>query len=178
MMIQPSLYDSRADRQLLKKSSNRQRVLAVASSGGHWAQLRLLRSSWKGCDVVYVTTFSGYLREFDADEIKESGAPRIMVVTDANRSKWLHLARQVVEIAVVLLRVRPDVIVTTGATPGYFAIRLGRLLGIKTIWIDSIANSDELSLSGRAIGKYCDVWLTQWEHLARPEGPQFYGSVL
>ena len=163
---------------MLNRSDSKPKVLAVASSGGHWAQLRLLRSSWEGCDVVYVTTFTGYLGEFDDDEVRRFGPPRIVVVTDANRSKWFRLAKQFFEIAWLLLRIRPNVVVTTGATPGYFAIRLGNLIGAKTIWIDSIANSDELSLSGRAVGKHCDVWLTQWEHLARPEGPHFLGSVL
>jgi len=35
-----------------------------------------------------------------------------------------------------------------------------------------------LSLSGRRVGPWADLWLTQWEHLARPEGPEYRGSVL
>ena len=42
----------------------------------------------------------------------------------------------------LLLRHRPDVIVTTGAAPGYFALRFGKLLGARTIWIDSMANAE------------------------------------
>ncbi|MCA9449678.1 MAG: UDP-N-acetylglucosamine--LPS N-acetylglucosamine transferase, partial [Candidatus Omnitrophica bacterium] len=78
----------------------------------------------------------------------------------------------------ILLRVKPDVILSTGAAPGYMAIRLGRLFGAKTIWLDSIANVEELSLSGQQVGKFTDLWLTQWPHLAQPEGPKFEGSVL
>jgi hypothetical protein len=54
----------------------------------------------------------------------------------------------------------------------------GRLLGCKTIWVDSIANVDELSLSGQQAGRFADLWLTQWEHLERPEGPEYFGSVV
>ncbi|MCI5150914.1 MAG: UDP-N-acetylglucosamine--LPS N-acetylglucosamine transferase, partial [Candidatus Electrothrix sp. MAN1_4] len=50
--------------------------------------------------------------------------------------------------------------------------------GARTIWIDSIANSDKLSMSGQKVGKYADLWLTQWEHLARPEGPHYHGTVI
>jgi hypothetical protein len=74
--------------------------------------------------------------------------------------------------------VRPDVVISTGAAPGYFAILFGKKLGAKTIWLDSIANVDELSMSGRAVGKYADLWLTQWEHLATEGGPDFIGAVL
>jgi hypothetical protein len=48
-----------------------------------------------------------------------------------------------------LLRVRPDVIVSTGAPCGYVAIRMGRLLGARTLFIDSIANAVQPSLSGQ-----------------------------
>jgi UDP-N-acetylglucosamine:LPS N-acetylglucosamine transferase len=78
----------------------------------------------------------------------------------------------------ILLRERPDVIISTGAAPGYFALRLGKWFGARTIWVDSIANVEKLSLSGQRVGKYADLWLTQWPHLARPEGPYFMGGVL
>ena len=69
-------------------------------------------------------------------------------------------------------------VISTGAAPGYFAIRIGRLLGAKTIWVDSIANAEELSMTGKLVQRHADVWLTQWEHLSRPEGPGFAGAVL
>lgn len=79
----------------------------------------------------------------------------------------------------LVLRVRPDVIVSTGALPGFFAVAAGKtLLRRRTIWVDSIANADELSLSGRLAGRFSDVWLTQWEHLAADDGPTFAGSVI
>jgi hypothetical protein len=76
------------------------------------------------------------------------------------------------------MRERPDVVITTGAAPGYFAIRFGNWLRARTIWVDSVANVDELSLSGRKAGPHADLWLTQWAHLAKPGGPRFTGSVL
>ena len=81
-------------------------------------------------------------------------------------------------LALLLLRERPDVIVTTGAAPGYAAIRLGKLLGTRTAWIDSIANADKLSMSGRLAGRHADLWLTQWPHLGGDDGPRYEGAVL
>jgi hypothetical protein len=46
------------------------------------------------------------------------------------------------------------------------------------MWLDSIANAEELSLSGRKVGKHADRWLTQWPHLVEEDGPEFHGSVL
>jgi hypothetical protein len=69
-------------------------------------------------------------------------------------------------------------VVTTGAAPGYWAIRFGKLIGARTIWIDSIANAEELSMSGRLASKVADVCLTQWPHLDGEHGAQYAGSVL
>jgi hypothetical protein len=69
-------------------------------------------------------------------------------------------------------------VISTGAAPGYFAVRIGKLFGARTIWVDSVANAEELSLSGKEAGRHVDLWLTQWPHLARPEGPHFKGNVL
>jgi len=68
--------------------------------------------------------------------------------------------------------------VSTGAAPGYIAVRLGKLLGARTAWIDSVANVEEVSLSGRMVGRHADLWLTQWRHLAKDDGPQYRGEVL
>ncbi len=159
------------------------RVLAIASSGGHWIQLRRLRPAWKGCEVAYVTTDSGYRHEVEADEgVAGNPAPRFYVVTDANRWQRLRLLWQAVELVVILLRERPDVVISTGAAPGVVALRLGSWLGARTAWVDSMANSRELSLSGRLAGRFATLWLTQWEHLATPaspgaRAPRFEGRV-
>ena len=79
----------------------------------------------------------------------------------------------------IVLKFRPSTIVTTGAAPGVFAVRLGKLLGARTVWIDSIANSEELSLSGRLVRRHVDLCLTQWPHLADADPDvQCFGSVI
>lgn len=103
---------------------------------------------------------------------------RFYRVIDANqRAKWAML-KMLAQMVVVLLRERPHVVISTGAAPGYMALRLGRLLGARTIWVDSFANVDQLSLAGRLAGPHADLWLTQWAHLAKPGGPEFIGAVL
>jgi UDP-N-acetylglucosamine:LPS N-acetylglucosamine transferase len=73
---------------------------------------------------------------------------------------------------------RPNFIISTGAAPGVIALAVGKLFGARTIWLDSIANTEKLSLSGKIAGKFVDLWLTQWEHLSSDRGPKFWGSVL
>ena len=77
------------------------------------------------------------------------------------------------------MRERLDLVITTGAAPSVLALGMARtFLRARTIWIDSIANAECMSSSGLQARWAAKVWLTQWEHLAKPEGPQYWGSVL
>jgi UDP-N-acetylglucosamine:LPS N-acetylglucosamine transferase len=146
------------------------KVLAVSSSGGHWVQLQRLVPAFEGCDVVFATTDAGYAVEV---------APRpLHLVRDATRWDKLGSLVLLLQMARLVLRLRPDVVITTGAAPGCFAIVFGRLVGARTIWVDSIANVERMSLSGRIVRPFTGLWLTQWEPLAAgPRGPEYAGAV-
>jgi UDP-N-acetylglucosamine:LPS N-acetylglucosamine transferase len=154
-------------------------VLAVASGGGHWVQICRLIPAWDGCRVTYVTTEPGFKSKVEAIA-RERGQtkPDYQVVVEANRWQRVKLVRSLLQMIFILLKVRPDVVVTTGAAPGFFALRLASAMGVRTVWIDSIANAEELSLAGRKAGKHCDLWLTQWQHLTAPDGPHYEGAVI
>ncbi len=150
--------------------SRRKKVLAVASRGGHWIQLLRLRPALIGSDVMFVTTDPAYQSMVDGASFR--------VVTEATRFQKLKIFKMVIQMFWIIVRFRPNVIVTTGAAPGYIAIRLGKWFGAKTMWIDSIANAEELSLSGRLALKYADATLTQWEHLSGSDGVDYHGAVI
>ena len=155
------------------------KVLAVSSGGGHWAELRRLRPAWNGALLTYVVTKPGYRAEVSGDPRGPGGhAPDFHSVPDANASEKLRLIWLALRMLVIVLRHRPDVVISTGAAPGYFAVRFGKYLGARTVWIDSIANADEISVSGSLARAYSDVWLTQWPHLSYPGGPAYAGAVL
>ncbi len=159
------------------------KILAISSAGGHWVQLQRLRLAWQGNQAVYVTTKAEYQKDVLKDALDRSQPNHVFYTIEA-ATRWqkIKLLKQVFSIFRIYLRERPDVVISTGAAPGYFALRIGKLLGAKTIWVESIANADELSLSGQKVGTYADLWLTQWEHLAAessdPKKPAFMGAVL
>ncbi|MCA8869087.1 MAG: UDP-N-acetylglucosamine--LPS N-acetylglucosamine transferase [Rhodobacteraceae bacterium] len=146
------------------------RVLAVASAGGHWVQLMRLAPAWNNLVVSYVSTDPGLRQDLAAEDFR--------VIVEANRWQKLRLLKQLVQLLLIFITVRPDAVITTGAAPGYFALRLGKLFGARTVWVDSIANAEQMSLSGQQVRKYADLWLTQWEHLSGEGGPAFLGSVI
>jgi UDP-N-acetylglucosamine:LPS N-acetylglucosamine transferase len=132
--------------------------------------MMLLRDAIASYSAVYVTTAPGLTARF--------GLPEGYVVTDCNARRPLAVLRCTLQLAPIMLRERPQMVITTGAAPGLLGLVLGKLMGAKTIWIDSVANSERLSMSGKIAGWLADIWLTQWEHLARPRGPHFMGRLL
>ncbi len=150
-----------------KRPLHQIRVLAVASSGGHWVQLRRLMPAWDGCQVTYVSTSESRRKEVVSEsKIPDGKGPSFYLVVDATRWEKIKLLKQLWQILKIVIWVRPHVVISTGAAPGYFALKIGKFFGSKTIWVDSIANAKNLSLAGEKAGGCADLWLTQWEHLA------------
>lgn len=148
----------------------KKRVLAVASGGGHWVQLLRLRPAFIECEVIYVTVQENY-----KDQVPGN---RFYCVTDATRwSRW-QLLRMIAEITWIVVKHRPNVVISTGAAPGVAALRVGKWLGAKTIWIDSVANVDQMSLSGQKVRGFTDMRLSQWPEVASAEGCSYKGAVL
>lgn len=141
----------------------------MASGGGHWVQLRRVVPAFEDMEVVYVTVNDVY-----RVDVPDS---RFHVVNDATRWNKFGLILQAWRLLGIVVRERPDVVFSTGAAPGLIAMLFGRLLGARTIWLDSIANAEQLSLSGKLARHVAGLWLTQWEHLATPDGPRFEGRV-
>lgn len=148
---------------------DKKKILAVASGGGHWIQLLRLRPAFLGHEVRFLSTHK---------EFKKDVEQPIYTVLDSNMTQKFRLVIMTIQIFGVYLRYRPDVVISTGAAPGFISLAIGRLFGAKTIWLDSIANAGELSSSGKNAKWVASVWLTQWEHLQSEEGPLYKGRVL
>ena len=133
-------------------------------------QLLRLAPAFDSCDVTFVTVNRAYRSQVPGH--------RFYAVNDATRWNKLALIRMTLALAFIMIKERPEVVVSTGAAPGYVALRIGRFIRARTIWLDSVANVERLSMSGEKMGRYADLWLTQWEHLARPNGPHCLGTVL
>jgi hypothetical protein len=57
-------------------------------------------------------------------------------------------------------------VLSTGAALGFLMCFWAKLLGAKVIWLDSIANTERLSMSGRMVRRFADLILSQWPDVA------------
>ena len=150
-------------------SRSKPRVLAVASSGGHWIQMMRVLPAFEGAEIAFIAVDNDYRNQVPGH--------RVHVVNDANR--WNRLGSFTLGLRVLLavIRERPDVVFSTGAAPGFFALLFGRLLGARVIWLDSVANVEEMSLSGRMVRPFSHLCLTQWPELSESGQAEFAGRV-
>ena len=147
------------------------KVLIACSAGGHWVQMRRILPAFEGMDLVYLSVGN----RADPD----LGPVRYYQVRNVTRKNPGAIPGIFWRIARIVRAERPDLVVTTGAAPGLLALVAAKILTRgRTIWIDSVANTEKLSLSGKLARPVADAWLVQWEHLSRPGGPDYWGAVL
>ncbi|UKJ07068.1 oligosaccharide biosynthesis protein Alg14 [Solitalea lacus] len=145
------------------------KILAIASGGGHWIQLQRLVPAFVDHEVVYISTSLGF-----AAMVKDH---QFYSVPDANRWNKLKLIKMGYIVFNKVFSIKPNVIISTGAAPGLMGIIAGRLIGSKTIWIDSIANAEKLSMSGKIASFFAHKCYTQWSHLTSSK-VIFHGNII
>lgn len=148
------------------------RICLAASAGGHISQLLKLAESWNGHETFCVTT-----TEVVQDKLSKFGI--VYVVGECNRQHPVRLVKVLLRCIKVVFKERPDVVISTGAAAGCMLCILGKMLGAKVIWIDSITNVERISLSGRMVLYIADLFLVQWPELAsRYKRVEFVGAVV
>lgn len=153
--------------------SGKPKLLAISSPGGHWIQLtRLCERLEDRYDILFAMPDTLF------NTSATMGERKVYPITDVSADDKWRLIPCAWQVLRILLQERPQAIVSTGAAPGAVAIGLGKLLRIRTIWVDSIANVKQISRAGRMVQNHADVFLTQWEHLSDGQRVLFKGAVL
>ncbi len=146
------------------------KTIAICSQGGHWIQLKYLLPAFENENLILISTFKKKPKT-------NFFYNKFYSINDASRWNKMALIKQAIYVMLIVLRERPDKIISTGASVGVWAILAGWLIKSKTIWLDSIANYSKISLSGRIVKHFASVYLTQWEHLSS-EKKLYKGSII
>lgn len=147
-------------------------ICVAASAGGHLTQLLSLSVTWQRYEVFYVST-----GDVAVDKFKDPGS--VYLVGECNRRQPFKCLAILLRCFLIALKQKPDVVISTGAAPGCIFSLVSKLLGAKIVWIDSIANVERLSLSGRVVRPFTSLFLTQWPDLAdRYNNVEYVGSIV
>lgn len=138
------------------------KIFAAASIGGHWKQLLRITQPLEGqFEVVYASTHPNCAAMVEGNTFYQ--------MPDFSRSDAWRLLPAFIRLFRIIRKEHPDAILTTGAAPGLVCIFVGWMLRYKTIWVDSIANAEHLSASGRIARRFASRVYTQWSDLAQKD---------
>jgi len=150
--------------------SRPERILLVASPGGHVLQMLALEPAWDGLTRRWVTLESPDTVHLLADEsVVFAHGPTMRNIPNLLRN--LRLAWRTIS------EYRPDVILSTGAALAVPFFVVGWLHRSRLIFVESLTRVNRLGLSGRIVYPLTDAFFVQWRTAARRRRAIYGGSV-
>jgi UDP-N-acetylglucosamine--N-acetylmuramyl-(pentapeptide) pyrophosphoryl-undecaprenol N-acetylglucosamine transferase len=149
-------------------ADKRLRLCLAASGGGHVRQLLDLEPAWSGHDYFFVTEDTALGRSIGAQH-RAHFIPHYA----AGQARLGHTiqmlggaVRNFLRSAAIVLKERPQVVVSTGAGAVFFTVLWARLLGARVVVVESFARFDHPSLFGRLAAPLAHELIVQSSALA------------
>ncbi len=156
------------------------KLLVVLGEGGHTTELLNLVDLLGNCYTYhYIISKEDNL---SADRIRCPGPiyhlPRPRGKDTGTLSAIFYTLLAGVKALVVLLLVRPVAILSTGPAIAVPTSILGRLLGVKIIFVETGSRVKALSLTGRIMYRWANLFFVQWPQLAEKLPRAIYAGRL
>lgn len=144
----------------------------VCSHGGHFTETLQILEAFQGHQIFFATYHSP--REEDVRRI----APAYFT-HNIGTSLW-RMFKACFWALGILLRERPRVVVSLGAEIALPFFYLAKVMGIRTIFIESWCRVEDLSLTGRLVYPIADEFWVQWPQLLQVCGSKarYNGAVI
>jgi beta-1,4-N-acetylglucosaminyltransferase len=150
--------------------SERVDVLLVCSTGGHLLQLAALRPAWANRSSAWVTFDKSDANSILADE-------RVLFAYGPTNRNVPNLVRNLALAWRLIRRLRPRVIISTGAGVAVPFAWVGRLHGAKVVYVESFTRIDRPSLTYRLLAPVTSVAYAQWPELAQRVRARYAGNL-
>lgn len=132
----------------------------VCSSGGHLTHLKLLKSFWEKEDRFWVTFDKEDANSYLVNERKYN------CYFPTNRNLF-NLIKNTFLAIKVLKDEKPDIIISTGAAIAVPFFYIGKLFGVKTIYIEVFDRYNKPTLTGKLVYPVTDRFIVQWESMKK-----------
>jgi len=149
------------------------KICLACSHGGHFIEMMRLTDAFKEHDYFFVTYNSEATKNLEnAYLIKSEGK--------GLKGKIL-LINTLIKAIKILIKEKPDAIISTGG--GEIAVPfcyIGKILGAKVIFIDTLARITTPSGGGKLVYPIADLFLVQWKPLLKKYGKKakYWGKVI
>lgn len=136
------------------------KICLVGSSGGHLTHLYLLKPMWTKYDRFWVS--------FDKEDAKYILKDEKMYPCyyPTNRN-IINLIKNSFLALKLLTKEKPDVIISSGAAVAVPFFYIGKLMGIKTVYIEVFDRIDSPTLTGKLVYPVTDTFIVQWDEMKK-----------
>lgn len=134
----------------------------IASSGGHWEEILCLDELIKNSDCFFVTE--------QGAQSRACSFTQLYTCRQINRHEKFFIEHFVClwKSAVHIIKEeKPDAIISTGALMAFPFMIVAKLFGAKIIYIESFARIDNMSLTGKLIYPFADLFCVQWKSMLK-----------
>lgn len=138
------------------------KVCFIASTGGHFEQLMMLKPLINKYDSFIVTEKTGY----NVLENEEN----LYYLKQVNRKEPSFLFNMIFNTfksIKIFFKEKPDVIISTGVLATIPMCLLGKITKKKLIYIESFAKITSPTLTGKLLYKFADRFYVQWEEMKK-----------
>lgn len=142
------------------------KVLFISSMGGHLTELMQLKSIFKNYDYKIITE-----KHKSTLGLKARYKSKIDYLLAGNKDHMLRylyvLPYNFIKSFIMFLKFKPDVIVTTGAHTCVAMCYIAKIFRKKVIYIESFANIETKTLTGKLIYPIADKFIVQWKSMLK-----------
>lgn len=167
VIIVTKIYRKITKKQKEKRKINADtKIMFISSTGGHFNELMQLKQLFKECNYSIVTEKT----KTNAD-LKEKYKNKIHYLLYGTkktpiRYAFILLANCFISLY-LYLKIRPEVIVTTGTHTAGPMCCIAKILGSKVIYIETFANRTSKTSAGKLIYYIADTFVVQWEEMLK-----------
>jgi UDP-N-acetylglucosamine:LPS N-acetylglucosamine transferase len=144
------------------------KIAVISSVGGHLTEVLALRAAYEAYPHFYVFN--------DVTQFTPPSGIRVYTIAHAERD--VRVLWNIWEFTRIFLRERPTVMLSTGAGLAVPAALVARILGIRVVYVETVASVRQPSLTGLLMPAWSDTVFVQWPQLlSRVENSQCMGSI-
>ena len=151
------------------------KVLFISSTGGHLAELMQLEPLFKKYDYYIITE-----KDNTNKYLKEKYKEKVHYLPYGTRSKmftyifkYFYLCLKTIYL---YFKIHPKYIVTTGTHTAGPMCYLGKIFRSKIIYIETVANINKKTVTGRLIYPISDLFIVQWKEMLKLYPKAIYGG--
>ena len=153
------------------------KVLFISSTGGHLNELLQLKPLFNKYNYKIITEKDK--STIDLKNEYKSNIYYLMYGTRSNILKYFFVFLfNCFKSLFLYIKIRPKYIVSTGTHTAVPMCYIGKLFGSKIIFIETFANINTKTLSGKMIYPISNLFIVQWEEMLKLYPKAIYGGSI